>query len=291
MKIACIPAFNAENTIGKVVKECLLHVDEVIVCDDGSNDKTGSVAEKNGAQVVRHEKNYGYGAALITLFDKAREKNVDIMITLDADGQHIPDFLPRLIAPLSYPHVDVVVGSRFLSEKSKTPAYRKTGIRIITATTNLNSRLKLTDAQSGFRAYSSRAINEIHPTEYGMAASTEILTKVANKGLKIVEVPIVISYDKTDSKKHSIPQGIRVIINVLKYMSIKHPIPSYGFPGIALTIIGTILGIQFFDAYLNQGVIYTGTLFGAIITFLAGIILITTAVLLFSMATLIREKK
>jgi len=74
-------------------------------------------------------------------------------------------------------------------------------------------------------------------------------------------------------------------------MSIKHPIPSYGFPGIALTIIGTILGIQFFDAYLNQGVIYTGTLFGAIITFLAGIILITTAVLLFSMATLIREKK
>ena len=291
MKIACIPAFNAETTIGKVVKECLLHVDEVIVCDDGSRDKTGEIAEKNGAQVVRHEKNYGYGAALITLFDKAREKNADVMITLDADGQHIPDGIPSLIAPLSYPHVDVVVGSRFLSDASKTPTYRKMGIKIITATTNINSRLKLTDAQSGFRAYSLRAINEIHPTEYGMAASTEILTKVANKGLNIIEVPIVISYDNTDSKKHAFPQGIRVLMSVLKYLSIKHPIPSYGFPGIALIIIGTVLGIQFFDAYFNQGVLYTGTLFGAIITFLAGTILITTSILLFSMATLIREKK
>ena len=95
MKLACIPAFDAEETIGNVVKECLLYVDEVIVCDDGSTDKTAKIAEQNGAQVVRHEKNYGYGAALITLFDKAREKNVDCMVTIDADGQHIPEFIPR----------------------------------------------------------------------------------------------------------------------------------------------------------------------------------------------------
>jgi len=290
LKLACIPAFNEEKTIGQIVKDCLIHVDEVIVCDDGSMDNTATVAEQNGALVVRHEKNYGYGAALITLFDKAREKNPDVMITLDADGQHIPEFIPRLIAPLSYRGTDVVIGSRFLKNQSDTPKFRKTGIKIITTATNIDGKLKLTDAQSGFRAYSKKALQVIHPTEYGMAASTEILSKIVNKGLKIVEVPIVISYDGTDSKKKAVPHGITVLMNVLKYMSIKHPIPSYGLPGVVLLIIGTILGIQFFDVYLNEGTIFIGTLLGSIITFLVGAILVTTSILLFSMANLFREK-
>jgi len=213
------------------------------------------------------------------------------MVTLDADGQHIPEFIPQLFAPLSYSGNDVVIGSRFLKSKSKKiPKYRETGIRLITAATMMDGGLKLTDAQSGFRAYSKRAIQVIHPTEYGMAASTEILAKVVNKGLKVVEVPIVVEYDKTDSKTRAVPHGISVIMNVLKYMSIKHPIASYGIPGIALIIIGTTLGIQFFDVYFNQQVVFIGTLLGSVITFLAGTILITTAILLFSMATMIRDK-
>jgi len=213
------------------------------------------------------------------------------MITLDSDGQHIPEFIPQLIAPLSYSGNDVVIGSRFLKKDSTTPKYRETGIKIITAATNLDRGIKLTDAQSGFRAYSRKALQVIHPTEYGMAASTEIITKVVNKGMKIVEVPIVISYDNVESKKQAIPHGIIVLMNVLKYISIKHPIPSYGLPGIALIIIGTVLGIQFFDAYINQGLVFIGTLLGSVITFLAGTILLTTAILLFSMATLIRDSK
>ncbi len=291
MKLACIPAFNAEKTIGQVVKECLLYVDEVIVCDDGSTDNTAVAAEKNGAVVIRHEKNYGYGAGLITLFDKAREKNPDVMITLDADGQHIPEYIPQLIAPLSYKGTDVVIGSRFMKNNSDTPKFRKTGIKIITAATNIDGKLKLTDAQSGFRAYSKNAVQLIHPTEYGMSASTEILSKVVNKGLKIVEVPIVISYDSTDSKSKAVPHGIAVLMNVLKYMSIKHPIASYGLPGVVLLIVGSILGFQFFDVYFNQSVVLIGTLLGSVITFLAGTILLTTSIILFSMANIIRDNK
>lgn len=291
MKLACIPAFNAEKTIGQVVKECLLYVDEVIVCDDGSTDNTAVAAEKNGAEVIRHEKNYGYGAGLITLFDKAREKNPDVMITLDADGQHIPEYIPQLIAPLSYKGTDVVIGSRFMKNNSNTPKFRKTGIKIITAATNIDGKLKLTDAQSGFRAYSKNAVQLIHPTEYGMAASTEILSKVVNKGLKIVEVPIVISYDSIDSKSKAVPHGIAVLMNVLKYMSIKHPIASYGLPGVVLLIVGSILGFQFFDVYFNQSKVFIGTLLGSVVTFLAGTVLVTTAILLFSMANLIRDNK
>jgi len=290
LKLACIPAFEAEETIGDIVKECLIHVDEVVVCDDGSTDNTAKIAENNGAKVIKHEKNYGYGAALITLFDKAREKNADSMVTLDADGQHIPEFIPRLLAALSYKDYDVVIGSRFLEKNDTTPRYRKTGIKLITAATMLDGGIKLTDAQSGFRAYSKRAIQAIHPTEYGMAVSTEIIAKVVNKGLKVVEVPIVVSYDGTDSKTKAVPHGIKVMINVIKYMSIRHPIPSYGFPGIGLMIIGTILGIQFLDVYLNQEIIFVGTLLGSVLTFVAGTVLVTTAILLFSMATLLKDR-
>ena len=291
LKLVCIPAFNVEKTIGGIVKECLLHVDKVLVCDDGSTDNTARIAEENGAEVIKHEKNYGYGAALITLFDKAREKNADIMITLDGDGQHIPEFIPRLVAPLSYEGVDVVIGSRFLQGNSNSPRFGKHGIKIVTSATNIGNNIKVTDAQSGFRAYSKRAIQSIHPTEYDMSAGAEILTKAVNKGLKLVEVPIVISYDGTDSKGPKIPYGITVLMNVLKYMTVRHPIVFYGFPGIALVIAGTILGGQFIHAYLSHQTIYYGSLLGAIILFMLGAILAVTAVLLFAMSTLIKEKQ
>lgn len=289
--MVCIPAFNVEKTIGGIVKECLIHVDKVIVCDDGSSDKTARVAEENGAEVIKHERNYGYGAALITLFDKAREKNVDVMITLDGDGQHIPEFIPRLIAPLSYQGVDVVIGSRFLQGDSNSPRFGKNGIKIVTSATNIGNNMKVTDAQSGFRAYSKRAIQSIHPTEYGMEVSTEILTKVGNKGLRLVEVPIVISYDGTDSSSPKIPYGVTVLMNVLKYMSVKHPIVFYGFPGIALIIVGAILGGQFLQAYFDHHTIFYGSLLGAIVLFMFGAILVVTSILLFAMSTLIKEKQ
>ena len=97
MKLACIPAFNAEKTIGKVVKDSLKYVDEVIVCDDGSIDDTAKAAKDNGAKIIVHEKNLGYGAALITLFEEARKKNADVMITLDSDGQHNPNEISKFL--------------------------------------------------------------------------------------------------------------------------------------------------------------------------------------------------
>lgn len=291
LKLVCIPAFNVEKTIGGIVKESLLHADKVIVCDDGSTDNTAKLAEQNGAEVVKHERNYGYGAALITLFDKAREKNADIMITLDGDGQHIPEFIPRLVAPLSYEGVDVVIGSRFLGGDSSSPRFGMHGIKIVTTATNIGNDIKVTDARSGFRAYSKRAIQSIHPTEYGMAASTEILSKVANKGLKLVEVPIVVSYDSTDSGNPKIPSGVKVLMNVLKFMSVRHPIVFYGFPGIGLVVAGAILGWQFLLAYFGHQTVYYGSLLGAVVLFMSGTILTATAVILYAMSILIKERQ
>ena len=290
MKLIGIPAYNEEKTIGDIVKRSLQYSDKVIVVDDGSSDDTIKVAKQNGATIISHQKNQGYGAAVITLFDRARQENADILVIIDGDGQHDPEQIPLLINALQENNVDVVIGSRFLDDTSNTPGYRKRGIKIITSATNFGADFKVSDAQSGFRAYSKKAIGAIHPTETGMAVSTEILLKISNKGLSVAEVPITVSYDGKTSTEHPVPHGIAVLMNTLKFISVKHPIVFYGLPGIALVIIGSIIGYQFLDAYLHRQVTFLGSLMASVILFLVGTILCVTAVILFSMSTLIRGK-
>ena len=132
------------------------------------------------------------------------------MITIDGDGQHDPNQVPLLLDAITKHNVDVAIGSRFLSEQD-TPGYRKAGIKIITSATNYSTNLKVSDSQSGFRAYSNLAINEIVPTETGMSVSTEILLKVSNKGLSLAEVPITISYDGDTSTQNPVSHGTSVL--------------------------------------------------------------------------------
>ena len=291
MKIACIPAYNEESHIESLVKSAKNHVDSVVVCDDGSTDNTANITKKAGAVVISHKVNKGYGAAIISLFDYARENNVDTMITVDGDGQHDPNQIPLLVEILSQHNVDVVIGSRFLNQNTEAPGYRQRGIKIITSTANYGTDLKVSDSQSGFRAYSKNAINAIHPTEENMSVSTEILFKISNKGLSLAEVPITISYDGDTSEYNPLSHGVSVLANTIKYVSIKHPLQFYGIPGIVLVAIGIILGGLFLDGYLNNQVVLFGMMAGSVALFLLGTILSVTAVLLFSMANLIRNNK
>ncbi|MBT4176477.1 MAG: glycosyltransferase family 2 protein [Thaumarchaeota archaeon] len=289
MNLACIPAYNEENNIAGIIKKSLLHVDQVVVCDDGSTDGTAKIA-KNAGAVVISQSNQGYGAAISTLFDYARKNNAKIMVTLDSDGQHNPDQIPLLINAITTHGVDVSIGSRFLGD-SEASGYRKAGIKIITSAANYGTSLKISDSQSGFRAYSQNAINAIHPTEQGMSVSTEILLKISNKGLSLAEVPISITYGDDTSKYNSVSHGVSVLMNTLKYVSIKHPLKFYGVPGLFLTIAGIIFGGLFLDVYLNDQVVFYGSLLGAVVLFLLGAILSVTAIILFSMANLIRDNK
>ena len=252
--------------------------------------QTAVLAEKAGATVISHEKNLGYGSAISTLFDYCRKNNAEIMVTLDGDGQHNPDQIPDLINVILKHNVDVVIGSRSLSDDKDLPSYRRTGIKIITSTINSATNLKVTDSQSGFRAYSKPAIDLIHPTESGMAVSTEILVKISNNGLSMAEVPITVSYIGDTSTEHPVTHGTHVIGSTLKYVSIKHPMYFYGLPGILLFISGLIMGISFLDGYLDPSApkILYGLMLGSIISILLGSMMIITSILLFSMANLIR---
>jgi len=289
LKFACIPAYNEEHSIEEVVTKSLPHVDRVIVCDDGSTDDTAKIAREAGATVIT-QTNQGYGAAISSLFDYARKENARIMVTLDGDGQHNPDQIPLLVDAISTHNVDVAIGSRFLDDSTKTSGYRKTGIKIITSASNYGTNFKVSDSQSGFRAYSKDAIDAIHPTEQGMAVSTEILLKISNKGLSVAEVPITISYEGDTSEKNSVSHGVGVLMNTIKYVSIKHPLQFYGIPGLGLIVLGIVFGGIFLDRYLNDGTIFYGSLMGSVVLFLLGAILSVTAIILFSMANLIRDR-
>jgi len=176
--VAAIPAFNEERTIAKLVLEAQKHVDVVLVCDDGSTDSTAEIAERMGADVIRHDRNLGYGAALKTLFGVARELDADVLVTLDGDGQHDPCEIPSLVEPVLEDKADVVLGSRFLNSKENgVPRYRRWGIRLISKLTGAASNHTFLDAQSGFRVYGRKALIGLDLVENGMGSSVEILMK------------------------------------------------------------------------------------------------------------------
>ena len=180
MKITVgIPAYNEEKNIAKIIVKLKKTVDQIIVCDDGSTDSTSAIAESLGATVVKHTKNSGYGMAIRSIFLKGKEINADILVTLDADGQHKIEDIGNIIKPVADGQADISIGSRFLKEDSNTPGYRKLGVKIITKVTNSSLSEKITDAQSGFRAYSKRVLKEISPSDMGMGISCLLYTSDA----------------------------------------------------------------------------------------------------------------
>jgi glycosyltransferase involved in cell wall biosynthesis len=197
--IAAIPCFNNQKFIGDVISRARRYVDEVIVIDDGSIDATAETARKAGAIVVSHGHNKGYGEAIRSCFEIAKAKNADILVTLDGDGQHNPDEIPRLVTPILQDKADVVIGSRVLKDWKSVPGYRRFGIDFINLLWNTGSNLKVSDTQSGFRAYGKSIIEELCLSSKGMSVSIEILGKIRKMNPIITETPISCSYDNNNS--------------------------------------------------------------------------------------------
>jgi glycosyltransferase involved in cell wall biosynthesis len=290
--VACIPAYNEERTIARVVVEAQRYVDKVVVCDDGSTDLTGEIARRLGAEVIRHERNMGYGAALSSLFKAARELDASAMVVLDADLQHNPCDIPRLLSPVVRGEADIVIGSRFLGKEVGVPKYRGLGIRLITNFARGVSYGEITDAQSGFRAYSRRAINSITPSEQGMGASTEILLKAKEIGLRVVEVPIRISYDVEKPSTHNpLLHGLDVILSTVKHLSIRRPLVFYGVPGFAALVVALFFWVWTLQIFASTRQIVTNIALIALGATLVGLMLLTTAVILWVLISVVREAK
>lgn len=289
-----IPAFNAEKTISPVVLEAQKFADAVVVCDDGSRDLTAKIAERLGADVVRHERNLGYGAAIRSLFTRAREIGADILVTLDADGQHNPSEIPNVVKPVVQGVADVVIGSRFVGTGGTTemPLYRRFGAQLITKLVNGSSNKGITDAQSGFRAYNRLALERLNICEAGMGASVEILLKAGKNDLTICEVPSSCNYHNgvaPTSTEHPITHGMGVVMSIIRLIVEEKPLTVMGIPGIVCLFAGISFGIWMLQLYAIERQIITNIALASISFVLIGFFLLSTAITLYSISRLAKK--
>jgi glycosyltransferase involved in cell wall biosynthesis len=276
--LAGIAAYNEARYVGSIVLQARQYVDEVIVVDDGSTDNTARVAELAGATVIRHGENRGKGAAVQSILAEAKRRKPDVLVLLDADAQHNPNEIPTLIKPVSQGY-DLVIGSRE-AQKDKTPKYRRIGQKVIFGSSRLASGTKVADSESGFRALSPRAINELDLQAQGFAIESEMITFAADKNLKITEVPISNIYTKDGSTLNPVRQGIDVLSRIIVMISQGRPLFFFGLAGIVLLIVGLIFGIRVIDIALATGNLAIGSTILTTMFIIAGMLSIFTGVIL-----------
>jgi glycosyltransferase involved in cell wall biosynthesis len=285
--VAAIPAFNEERTIAKLVLEAQKFVDVVLVCDDGSTDSTAEIAERMGADVIRHEKNLGYGAALKTLFTVAKELNADVLVTLDGDGQHDPLEIPRLIEPVLENKADIILGSRFLGfKKNGIPRYRSWGIKLISKLTGAALNHNFNDAQCGFRVYGRKALNGLNLIENGMGSSVEILMKAKKQGLTVAEVPTKCEYKELErtSTQNPLEHGASVVMSIIRLVVEEKPLMLLGLPGIIFLFAGTAFGIWMLRIFAEEQRIVTNIALASMGFILIGMFTIFTAITLYAIS-------
>jgi glycosyltransferase involved in cell wall biosynthesis len=236
--VAVIPAYNEERFIGSVVLRTRSQVGAVVVVDDGSCDATAAIAEAAGAVVVRHEQNQGKGAALNTGFAQAWALDPDVIVTLDGDGQHLPEEMPALLAPILAGEADLVIGSRYLNRgENGVPGYRAWGHRAFNLLTQAASGVGASDSQSGFRAFSPRAAEGVRFASDGFSVESEMQFLVRERGLRLVEVPITADYVQKP-KRPVMQHGLLVLNGVLRLVGQYRPLLFFGVPGLAVLLIG-----------------------------------------------------
>ena len=207
--IALIPAYNAEKTIGNVVRKTLRKVGRCIVINDGSDDGTGNAAVDAGAELIIHVSNCGKGAAIRTGLNCLRKISYKYVVLLDADGQHEPGEIARLVQAAQRRRAHLVCGNR-MSKPEGMPFIRRTTNNVMSKIVSKLCRVNLADTQCGYRLLSRRAVESLRLTKSNFEVDTEILYQVSQKGFKVTEVTISSIYtEKSSSNIHPFSDTIR----------------------------------------------------------------------------------
>ena len=241
--VALIPAYNEEAVIGEVVAATLGQVPTVLVVDDGSTDATAALARAAGAEVIRLPENRGKAGAVMAGFAAALARGYDVVVMLDADGQHLPGEVPRVLAPVLAGEADLVVGSRFLEVRSEIPRYRVLGQKTLNLFTALGAGVTLTDTQSGFRALGPAALARLDFVSDGYSLESDMIAHFADCDLRIVEVPISCRYDVPNShKKHPVLHGLE-IVRAMSGAIVVRQRRALGLAGVPLVVTGSLFGV------------------------------------------------
>ncbi len=287
--IAVIPAYNEEYTIAKVILQTKKYVDVVMVGDDGSSDMTGEIARALGAIVIDNGRNRGKGHTLKRLLNEALSRGADIVVALDADGQHDPSYIPKLIEPIILGQADIVIGSRYLDvPPDRIPLYRKIGLKVIDLFHKPVIK-GVKDTQSGYRAY-SRKVVEVLAKELriqGYGTETEQLFIVRKNNWKVIEIPIRINYKtKNPSKKNPFTQGLEIIQSLIKLTVEERPLLILGTSGFLFTLFGLSVAAYTIWVFNKMRYFFIPIALAAIASTLTGILLIVASLILHAISNL-----
>lgn len=286
--VVVIPAYNEERFIGSVVLQAREYADAVIVVDDGSCDATAEIAVAAGATVVRHTMNQGKGVALNSGFCKAREFHPDAVVMLDADGQHPPDAIQQVLCPVLAGEADIVVGSRYLENRSQVPRHRIIGHWGFNLLTRLTSGCPSTDSQSGFRAFSPRAMEAITFSSKGFSVESEMQFLARDLDLRFIEVPITIKY--TDKPKRNVfVHGMLVLNGMLRLVGQHRPLLFFGVPGLILLIAGIAMGVWVLYIFQLGGQLAIGYAMISVTLEIIGALSLFTGIMLHSIRSLLLD--
>ena len=289
--LLCIPAYNEENVIGDLIKNSLKFVDSVVVYDDGSEDETCKMAEDAGAYVITNSQNNGKGFALRSLFKYVKHHDFDIIVTMDGDGQFKPDEITKLCNPISNDGYEMVIGYRF-DDNDEMPKYRELGNKVLDNMSNLASKSPFRDSQSGFRAYSKKAIEVINFSNDGFGVDSEILINAIEKKLKITEVKVSVIYNTgyPTSTENPVSHFSHVFGSLVESVLIKSPLKFLGFPGILCLIFGIIISAYVLNLFNEIGYFSIPFTLISLGLFTFGLMLILVSGLLFSFNRQIKNK-
>ena len=256
--IVTIPAYNEEKTLPSLIKRIHKTMKDnkykydVLVLDDGSKDRTPSVAKSAGAIVYSHPRNYGLADTFRTEMEKAVENGADIIIHIDADSQYMPEEIPKLVNELNKGN-DLVLGSRFLGKIEEMPIVKRMGNIAFSKVISQITGLKITDGQTGFRAFTKDVAKKIQISSNHTYTQEQIIKAVRQK-FRIKEVPIYFARRKDESRLISNPLGyaLRAWINLIRIYRDFEPLKFFGFIGTLVLLTGFALGgylvyVQFFQ--------------------------------------------
>lgn len=286
--LAIIPAYNEERLIGSVVLKARKHFDAILVVDDGSADATAEIAQAAGALVVRHEKNRGKGAAVNTGFLTARTMLPEVVVMMDADGQHLPDEAPRVMQPILDDKADIVIGSRYIEPGSDVPTHRIWGHRVFNFMTSRTSGVHVSDSQSGYRAFSSTALDAINFSSNGFSVESEMQYLACDHNLRVVEVPITILYH-APPKRHVINHGLKVLNGMLRLIGQYRPLLFFGVPGMFLSFAGVLWGLWVIDIYQRLQTLAIGYALISAMLVIVGMLTLFTGIMLHSVRAMLIE--
>ena len=215
--------------------------------------------------------------------DYTKKSNADIIVTIDGDGQFMPEEIPKLIVPILEMKSDIVIGYRF-EDDSEMPYYRQVGNKFLDKFSSLAAELPVRDTQSGFRAYYKKAIQSIKFTSDGFGADSEILVNASKKGLKISEEKVIVLYNTNGktSTKNPISHSASVVSSLIELIAVKKPLKYLGIPGLILIIIGIVYSIVVIIIFNDTRYFSIPSTLIALGSLMIGLMLLLMSVLLFS---------